>query len=540
MLDNVHYKGLNPISFLDRSSTVYPDKPAITYGDRIYTYSEFDDRVNKLSGALKESGVERGDRVAFLVPNIPPMLEGHYGPLKIGAVLVAINIRLSSREISYILNHSGAKILVFDSEFGPVIEEIKSELPLVTKFVQVVDTAPRYMGIDGPEYEEFISSSPDGEHRQALESELDAIAINYTSGTTGMPKGVQYHSRGAYLAALGEVLESGMTFRSNYLWTLPMFHCNGWCYTWGVTAVGGNHLCLRRVEPGEVYRQIREENVSHMCCAPTVLTSMYSSPESENQDLSSVTIMTAGAPPAPQVIRSMEEMGAEILHAYGLTETYGPHTICAIQPSWDDYSAEQLAIAKARQGVPYIIADTGLRVVDSEMKDVEKDGTHLGEVVMRGNNVMSGYFSDESATSTAFEGGWFHSGDLAVWHSDGYIELQDRAKDVIISGGENISSQEVEKVIMEHQGVLEVSVVGVPDERWGEVPKAFVMPRDGVEVSESELIQFTRDRIAHFKAPKYVEFGELPKTATGKIQKYVLREKEWEGKEKRIQGSTLI
>ncbi|MDP7628310.1 MAG: acyl--CoA ligase family protein [SAR202 cluster bacterium] len=539
MPDNVHYKDLNPISFLDRSASVYPDKPAVSYGDTVYSYSQFYDRVNSLAGSLKAEGVERGDRVAFLVPNIPAMLEGHYGPLKIGAVLVAINIRLSAREISYILNHSGAKVLVFDSEFGDVINNIKDELPKVSRFVQVVDTVPKNTNIVGPEYEEFLAFAPEGEHRIPLESEEDAIAINYTSGTTGMPKGVQYHSRGAYLAALGEVLESGMTFRTNYLWTLPMFHCNGWCYTWGVTAVGGNHLCLRRVEPGEVYRQIREEGVSHMCCAPTVLTSMYSSPDAESQDLSGVTIMTAGAPPAPQVIRSMEQMGAEILHAYGLTETYGPHTICAIQPSWDDLSPDELANLKARQGVPFIVADTGLRVVDSEMKDVARDGSQMGEVVMRGNNVMSGYFSDESATSTAFEGDWFHSGDLAVWHDDGYIELQDRAKDIIISGGENISSQEVEKVIMEHEGVLEVSVVGVPDERWGEVPKAFVMTRDGSVVTENDLIQFTRDRIAHFKAPKYVEFGELPKTATGKIQKYVLREKEWEGQEKRIQGSKL-
>ena len=540
MPDNVHYKDLNPISFLDRSVDVYPNKPAVTYGQTVYTYRQFADRVNRLAGALKREGIERGDRVAFLVPNIPPMLEGHYGPLKIGAVLVAINIRLSSREISYILNHSGAKVLVFDSEFGDVVENILDDIPKVTSYVQVVDSIPKNERIPGQEYEEFLSSAPEGEHRRPLDSEKDAIAINYTSGTTGMPKGVQYHSRGAYLAALGEVLESGMTFRSNYLWTLPMFHCNGWCYTWGVTAVGGNHLCLRRVEPSEVYRQIREEKVSHMCCAPTVLTSMYSSTEAEGQDLSAVTIMTAGAPPAPQVIRSMEQMGAEVLHAYGLTETYGPHTICAIQPSWDDIDPEELANLKARQGVAFIVADTGLRVVDAEMNDVKRDGSQMGEVVMRGNNVMSGYFSDESATSTAFEGGWFHSGDLAVWHSDGYIELQDRAKDIIISGGENISSQEVEKVIMEHEGVLEVSVVGVPDERWGEVPKAFVMARDGSEVSENELIQFTRDRIAHFKAPKYVEFGELPKTATGKIQKYMLREKEWEGQEKRIQGSTLI
>ena len=341
------------------------------------------------------------------------------------------------------------------------------------------------------------------------------------------------------MAALGEILEIGMNFRSNYLWTLPMFHCNGWCFTWGVTAVGATHVCLRRVNPPEIYDLIKSKNISHMCCAPTILTSMYSDPSSDGQDLSKVTIMTAGAPPAPQVIRSMEQMGAYILHTYGLTETYGPHTICAIQPSWDSMTPEEVAQMKSKQGVPYIIADTGLRVVDEHMKDIAKDGQQMGEVVMRGNNVMSGYFDDTDASETAFKGGWFHSGDIAVWHQDGYIELQDRAKDVIISGGENISSQEVEKVIMEHDGVLEVSVVGVPDERWGEVPKAFITTREGSTVTESEIIEFTRDRIAHFKAPKSIEFGPLPKTATGKIQKYILREKEWAGQEKRIQGSTI-
>jgi fatty-acyl-CoA synthase len=467
------------------------------------------------------------------------MFEGHYGPLKIGAVLVAINTRLSAREVSYILNHSGAKVLVFDSEYAELINQIKNELPEITSFVQVADTFPKSSLVEGPEYEEFLNSADPGEHRIPLGSESDPVTINYTSGTTGMPKGVLYHSRGAYLSALGEVVESGMNQESIYLWTLPMFHCNGWCFTWATTAVGATNVCLRRVDPLEVYRLIDEESVTHMCCAPTILTSMYSIPGADQQDLSGVTIMTAGAPPAPQVIRSMENMGAHILHAYGLTETYGPITICAIQPDWKEKNSEEVANLKSRQGVAFVLADTGMRVVDAEMNDVKKDSSQMGEVVMSGNMVMSGYFNDEEATNKAFEGGWFHSGDLAVWHPDGYIELQDRAKDIIISGGENISSQEVEKVIMEHDGVLEVTVVGVPDDRWGEVPKAFVMSRDGASVSEEEIITFTRDRIAHFKAPKYVEFGELPKTATGKIQKYVLRDKEWEGKEKRIQGSSL-
>ena len=539
MTDNTFYKTLSPISFLDRSADVYPDKPALIHGDITYTYRDFYNRVNKLAGALLKEGIKKGDRVGFLVPNIPAMFEGHYGPLKIGAVLVAVNTRLSAREVSYILNHSGAKVLVFDSEYAELINQIKNELPEITRFVQVADTFPKSSLVEGPEYEEFLNSADPGEHRIPLESESDPVTINYTSGTTGMPKGVLYHSRGAYLSALGEVVESEMNQESIYLWTLPMFHCNGWCFTWATTAVGATNVCLRRVDPLEVYRLIDEESVTHMCCAPTILTSMYSIPGADQQDLSGVTIMTAGAPPAPQVIRSMENMGARILHAYGLTETYGPITICAIQPDWKEKNSEEVANLKSRQGVAFVLADTGMRVVDAEMNDVKKDSSQMGEVVMSGNMVMSGYFNDEEATNKAFEGGWFHSGDLAVWHPDGYIELQDRAKDIIISGGENISSQEVEKVIMEHDGVLEVPVVGVPDDRWGEVPKAFVMSRDGASVSEEEIITFTRDRIANFKAPKYVEFGELPKTATGKIQKYVLRDKEWEGKEKRIQGSSL-
>ena len=530
----VSYYPLTPQTFLERSANVYPDKPAVVYGDRIYSYSDLRHRVNKLAGALRGVGVEKGDRVAFLVPNVPPMLEGHYGPMRLGAVLVAINIRLSPREVGHILNHSGAKVLVFDSEFAPTVREALGDAKGVSTLVQVVDTAPRAEDIPGPDYETFLDSAPHGQHMVEPESELDTISVNYTSGTTGLPKGVEYNSRGAYLAALGEAMEAGLNWRSRYLWTLPMFHCNGWCFTWAVTAVGGTHVCLRRVDPVDVYRLIEERGVTHMCCAPTVLTAMYSSPAAKGRDLSGLTITTAGAPPAPQVLRTMEAMGAEVLHAYGLTETYGPHTICAVQPGWDQLTPEERAQLQARQGVPYIMTAPGLRVVDEQMRDVPRDAETMGEVVMSGNNVMPGYFNDPAATAEAFRGGWFHSGDLAVRHPDGYIELRDRSKDVIISGGENISSQEVEKVIMEHPGVLEVCVVGVPDDQWGEVPKAFITATPGAQVTGDEIIQFARDRIAHFKAPKHVEFGELPKTATGKIQKYVLREKEWEGRERRI------
>ncbi|MBM3949814.1 MAG: AMP-binding protein, partial [SAR202 cluster bacterium] len=321
MQGRVSFHNLSPLSFLDRSAFVYPEKTAVAYKDRRYTYAEFSDRVNHLAGALKKAGVQKGDRVAFLVPNIPPMLEAHYGPMRLGAVLVAINIRLSPREIAYILNHCGAKVLVFDSEYVPTVRAIRDQTPGVKTWVQVVDEAPKADDIPGPDYEAFLASAPPGDHRTELDSELDTIAINYTSGTTGLPKGVEYHARGAYLNGLGEVLESGITVRSVYLWTLPMFHCNGWCYTWGVTSVGATHVCLRRVDPVQVYKLIRSEGVTHMCCAPTVLTSLYSSPAAQGNDLKGVTIMTAGAPPAPQVIRTMEGMGAQILHAYGLTET---------------------------------------------------------------------------------------------------------------------------------------------------------------------------------------------------------------------------
>jgi len=530
----VGFEGLSPTSFLDRSASVYANKTAVVYGNTSYTYAEFSERVRRLASALSKEGVKYGDKVAFLVPNVPAMLEGHYGPMRLGAVLVAINTRLSAREISYILQHSGAKVLVFDSEYADTIRLVKKEVPGVESFVQVVDTSPRADDIAGPEYEEFLASAPHKDPSIRLNSEMDSVAIDYTSGTTGQPKGVEYSGRGAYLSALGEALEIGMNSRSIYLWTLPMFHCNGWCYTWAVTAVGGTHVCLRRIDAEDVFGIVSNLGVSHMCAAPTVLTALYSSPYAAEGKLSGVEIMTAGAPPAPQVIRSIEDMGAHIIHTYGLTETYGPMTVAAEQLEWDDMDTHQRADVKSRQGVPFITGEPGLRVVDENMNDIPRDAQTMGEVVMRGNMVMKGYYNDPEATAKAFEGGWFHSGDLGVWHPDGYIELRDRAKDVIISGGENISSQEVEKVIMEHPSVMEVCVVGVPDEKWGEVPKAFIVQKDGADASSEEIIAFCQDRIARFKAPKHVEFGELPKTATGKIQKFVLRDKEWAAHDRRI------
>ena len=536
MTVSVNHAPLSPLSFLDRSVVAYPDKPAVVHGDTVYSYAQYNERVNRLAAALQASGISRGDRVAILAPNVPAMLEAKFGPMRIGAVLVPLNIRLSSREIAYILNHSGAKVLIFDTEFAGTVRGLRGKVPGVGTYVQIADAFPTADDIPGPEYEEYLASAPARPAPVEPADELDTICINYTSGTTGFPKGVVFHARGAWINAVGEALETGMNWHSVYLWTLPLFHCNGWCFPWAVAAVGATNVCLRKVVPSDIYRLIRELEVTHMCCAPTVLTALYSSPDAEGQDLSGVAIATAGAPPSPLVIRMMEGMGARVLHMYGLTETYGPYTICAEQPGWVRLQSAQRARLTARQGVPFGVAGDGLRVVDEEMRDIPRDGKTMGEVVMRGNMVMTGYFNDPGATAEAFRGGWFHSGDLAVWHPDGYVELKDRAKDIIISGAENISSQEVEKVVMEHPSVLEVCVVGVPDDKWGEVPKAFVVPRPGAKVSGEAIIEFTRERLAHFKCPKHVQFGELPKTATGKIQKFVLREREWKGRAKRIQG----
>ena len=536
MQNGPSYENLSPLAFLERARDVYPNKTAVIHGDIRRTYRELDERATKLAAALQAAGVEKGDRVAFLAPNTPAMLEAKFGPLRAGAALVSLNTRLSPSEIAYIINHSGAKVLAFDTELADTVRGLQGQVPGVETYVQIADAVPVAADLPGLEYERFLAEAGPLQDIEPLD-ERETIAINYTSGTTGFPKGVEYHARGAYLNALGEVIEGGLSFRSVYLWTVPMFHCNGWCFPWAVTAVGATHVCLRKIVPGDIYRIIEDHGVTHLCCAPTVLTSMYSAPEAEGVDLTGLTITTAGAPPAPQVIRTMRDMGAHVHHVYGLTETYGPHTICADQPGWDELDPEGFAQVKSRQGVPYVIAGTNLRVVDGEMNDVPNDGETMGEVLMRGNNVMSGYYQDAEATAKAFAGGWFHSGDLAVRHPDGYIELKDRSKDIIISGGENISSQEVEKTIMDHPSVLEVCVIGVPDDKWGEVPKAFVVKRPGAEVTAEEVIQFTRDRIAHFKAPKAVEFGDLPKTATGKIQKFVLRDREWKGREKRIAGS---
>ena len=531
---SVNYSPLTPLSFLERSTRVFPNKIAVVHGDIRYTYTQFQERVNRLASALRAAGVNKGDRVAVLAPNVPPLLEAHFGVPLAGGVLVAINTRLAANEIAYILNHSESKVLIVERGLTRSIIPIKDQLQSVSTFVNIIDTEEGET-LPGPDYESFLSGGSPAPIAIAVEDENDLISINYTSGTTGMPKGVMYTHRGAYLNALGEALELGMTSRSVYLWTLPMFHCNGWCFTWGVTAAGGTHVCLRRVDPPTVFRLIEEEKVSHFCAAPTVLIMLSGHPSAQAAKIERpLRIATAGAPPSPTVIQAMESLGAEISHLYGLTETYGPHSICEWQAEWDGVDLDERARLKARQGVPYITS-VQMRVVDEEMNDVPADGETMGEVVMRGNNVMKGYFRQPEATDEAFAGGWFHSGDLGVMHPDGYIELRDRKKDIIISGGENISTIEVENLIYQHPEVMEVAVIAIPDERWGEVPKAFIVPKPGAAPTAESIIEFCRERTAHFKAPKAVELlSELPKTSTGKIQKFVLREKEWAGYEKRI------
>jgi fatty-acyl-CoA synthase len=526
---------LTPLLFLERSASVFRDKPAIIYGDRSCTYPEMQRRVNRLASALQRAGVRKGDRIAILCPNTPPMLEAHFGVPLAGAVLVTINTRLAPDEIAYILNHSGSRLLLVDTEFTPLVERARQAEPLETveQFVNLVDV-PGGTRLDGPDYEEFLASGSDAPLPIPVEDEYETISINYTSGTTGRPKGVMYHHRGAYLNALGECLTLGFASDSVYLWTVPMFHCNGWCCTWGVTAVGGTHLCLRKVDPALIWRLIQEQGVTHFNGAPTVMIALLNDPAAKTAKLGRpLRITVAAAPPSPSIIAQLEALGVQVTHVYGLTETYAPHTVCEWQSQWDLLDPAERARLRARQGVPYVTAER-VRVVDEQMNDVPADGETMGEVVMRGNNVMKGYYEQPDATAEAFRGGWFHSGDLAVMHPDGYIELRDRAKDIIISGGENISTIEVERCLCEHPDVLEVAVIAIPDDRWGEVPKAFVVPKAGTSPTEQELIDFCRERMAHFKCPKAVEFGELPKTSTGKVQKFVVREKEWGGRAKRI------
>ncbi len=515
---------LNPVDFLERAAYIYPDKTAVVHGKRRYSYRELAERSWRLANALRSAGLVKGERVAALLFNSSAMLEAHFGVPAAGGILVAVNNRLSAAEVGYILRHSAARYLLLDA----ALEALAGSADLSGVTVIRCDEA----SADGTAYEGFLAAATPTRPGSWLVNEEETISINYTSGTTGRPKGVQYTYRGAYLNALNEVIVAGLSTDSVYLWTLPMFHCNGWCFPWAVTAVAARHVTMRAVDPEAVWDLIDSEGVTHYNGAPTVQLMVINHPRAHCL-ARPVTAMVAAAPPSPTLLGRMSELNFRVVHVYGLTETYGPITACPEPEGWAELPAEQRATYLARQGQAYISSDL-VRVVDQEMNDVPRDGVTMGEVVMRGNNVMSGYFDDEAATGKAFAGGWFHSGDLAVWHPDGNIELRDRGKDVIISGGENISSIEVEQTICAHPAVLECAVVGTPHPHWGERPKAYVTLNEGATATSEDILAFCRDRLAHYKCPDVVEFGPLPKTSTGKIQKFILRQREWAGQDKQV------
>jgi len=520
---------LTPLAFLARAAAVYPGKPAVIHGERVFTYAEFAARSRGLASALRRRGIGQGDTVAVMAPNVPAMLEAHYGVPMAGAVLNALNYRLDARTIAFILEHGRARLLITDTEFAPTMREALAGLPRRIPVVDIDDSLGDGAGarLGETDYESFLGEGDPSFSSEEPRDEWQAICLLYTSGTTGNPKGVVYHHRGAYLNALGNALAFGLSARSVYLWTLPMFHCSGWTYTWAVTAVGGTHVCLRRVDPALIFPAIARHRVTHMCGAPIVMGTLIHAPEAVKRRFDHVVeIATGGAAPPSPVIAAMEGMGFRVTHLYGLTETYGPATLCAWQEDWDGFSLEERAAVMARQGVAYPTLG-GLMVADpGTMRPVAQDGRTMGEVMIRGNTVMKGYLANPTATDEAFRGGWFHSGDLAVWHADGYIEIKDRSKDIIISGGENISSLEVEEMLYRHPAVMEAAVVARPDERWGETPCAFVtLKADARPPTAEDVIRWCRDHLAHYKAPRHVVFGPLPKTSTGKIQKYVLRER---------------
>jgi fatty-acyl-CoA synthase len=521
-----NFQALTPLSFLARAAATFPNRPAVVHGALRFTYGEFHARCRRLGSALAAHGIATGSTVATLLPNIPAQLEAHYGVPMTGGVVNAINYRLSAQEIAFILDHGEAKVLIADREFGALA---KAALALCK-------AKPLVVGVDDPEhaggesvgeidYEAFITTGDPAYEGIRIADEWDAIALNYTSGTTGNPKGVVFHHRGAYLLAMGNAVTAAMGQHPVYLWTLPMFHCNGWCFTWTISAVAGTHVCLRKTEAPRIYDAIARHGVTHMCGAPVVMNMLINAPDEMKQTGGRVIeFYTAAAPPPAAVLQKMEAAGFHVTHLYGLTETYGPSVINAWNDDWDDLPPAEKATMKARQGVRYVVLEE-LAVMDHEtLVPVPRDGETMGEVFFRGNVVMKGYLKNPAATKAAFAGGWFHSGDLGVWDEDGYIRLKDRSKDIIISGGENISSIEVEDVLYRHPAVFEAAVVGRPDEQWGEIAIAFVTLKPGASATEDELIAYVRGEIARYKAPKQIVFGELPKTSTGKVQKFKLRD----------------
>lgn len=524
----VNHVPLTPLGFIERAAAVYPERLAVVHGTIRRNWRDTYRRCRRLAAALARRGIGPGDTVAVMLPNIPEMVEAHFGVPMTGAVLNALNTRLDSAAIAFMLRHGGARVLLTDREFAPIIEAALEQLEQPPLVVDVLD--PNYSGagerLGELDYEALLEQGDPDYAWSWPADEWQAIALNYTSGTTGNPKGVVYHHRGAYLNAVSNIMVWGMAGHPVYLWTLPMFHCNGWCFPWTIAATAGTHVCLRTVRAESIFELIRSEKVTHLCGAPIVLSLMINAPDELKQGIAHrVQVMTAASAPPAAVLEAMERLGFSVTHVYGLTEVYGPAVVCAWHEQWDALDMLEQARIKARQGVRYPMLE-GLMVADPEtLEPVTRDGETMGEIFFRGNIVMKGYLDNPTATEAAFRGGWFHSGDLAVQHPDGYIEIKDRAKDIIISGGENISTIEIEDVLYRHPAVLEAAVVARPDQRWGETPCAFVTLRSSHEqTTEAEIIDHCRQHMAHFKAPKTVVFGELPKTSTGKIQKFVLRD----------------
>ncbi|HKQ28934.1 MAG TPA: acyl-CoA synthetase [Burkholderiales bacterium] len=523
-----NYAPLTPLSFIERSAYVYPDRLAVVHGAQRYTWKQTYERCRRLASALERRGIGKGDTVAVMLPNIPPMYEAHFGVPMTQGVLNTLNTRLDAAIIAFSLDHAETKVLITDREFSATIEKALAAIRPKPFVIDVLD--PEYSDEGKPlgevDYEAFIATGDPGHAWKSPEDEWDAISLNYTSGTTGDPKGVVYHHRGAYLNAICNIVTWSMPQHSVYLWTLPMFHCNGWTFPWSMAANSGTNVCLRRVEAEKIFSLIRQHKVTHYCGAPIVHSTLINAPDELKAGIDhKVHGMVAAAAPPAAMIEGMERMGFDLTHVYGLTEVYGPATVCAKHEEWNDLDIGERTRLNARQGVRYLMEE-GLSVMDPQtMQPVPADGETMGEIMFRGNITMKGYLKNPKATQAAFAGGWFHSGDLAVLQPDGYVKIKDRSKDIIISGGENISSIEVEDVLYRHPSVLAAAVVAKPDDKWGETPCAFVELKPDATISEREMIDFCRGHLAKFKAPRAIVFGELPKTSTGKIQKFLLRDR---------------
>jgi len=527
--NKANYTPLSPLSFLQRAAEVYPDLPSIIHGSRRYTWSDTLERCKRLSSALSAEGIGKGDTVSIIAPNIPEMFEAHYAVPMCGAVLNAINTRLDASTIAHILEHGGTRILICDRELSPAVAQALATLDDPPKVIDIEDSE---LGSPLPgkalgniTYEDFLATGDVDFNWSLPTDEWQAISLNYTSGTTGNPKGVVYHHRGAYLNAVSNISGWNLPHECVYLWTLPMFHCNGWCFPWSLAAIAGTSICLRDISAASIYNALSTHKVTHLCGAPIIMNMICNATDDEKQPLDhTVNMMTAAAPPPAAVLENIEAIGFNITHVYGLTETYGPAVICAWRQGWEKLPAQERARLKARQGVRYQMLE-GLDVIDPDtMQPVPRDGQSIGEIMFRGNIVMRGYLSNNKATDEAFKGGWFHSGDLGVIDSDNYLRILDRSKDIIISGGENISSIEIEDVLYTHPDVIEAAVAARPDDKWGETPCAFVGLKADSNTTEQQLIDHCRDNMAHYKCPKTVIFTSLPKTSTGKIQKFKLRE----------------